>query len=252
VTGTRLEGRTAIVTGAGQGIGRVIAKRYAQEGAKVALVDVNETSIADVADAITTSGGQAIPIKCDVSLRDEVNAAAARAAEELGPISILVSNAGVTRPAMLSKMTDNDWDTVLDIHLKGSLYWLQAVVGDMREAKRGNIILTSSAAGILGSIGQINYAAAKAGLLGMTRSAAKELARYNIVVNAVAPGAATTMTETIRTDERFKEKYLERIPLGRWAAPEELAATYVFLASDDASYMTGQVLAIDGGQTMVR
>jgi 3-oxoacyl-[acyl-carrier protein] reductase len=141
---------------------------------------------------------------------------------------------------------------VLNIHVNGSFYWMQAVVPAMREAKRGWLIFSTSSAGIQGTIGQINYAVAKSGLLAMMRSAARELAPYNIISNAVAPAAATPMTETIRTDERFKGTYLDTIPLGRWAEPEEIAGAYTFLASADTSYMTGQVLSVDGGRLMMR
>ncbi len=252
MTIARLADRVAVVTGAGQGLGRAIAIRYASEGAQVAVVDINEATAQNVADEITAGGGTAIAVACDVSQRSAVDDAATRIAAELGTITVLVSNAGLTRPAMLWKMTDEQWSTVLDIHLNGSFYWLQAVVPGMREAKRGYIIFTTSSAGINGTIGQINYASAKAALLGMTRSAARELAGDNIVVNAVAPAAATPMTETLRANEKLNDNYLQRIPLNRWAEPEEIAGTYVFLASDDANYMTGQVLAIDGGLVMVR
>jgi 3-oxoacyl-[acyl-carrier protein] reductase len=248
----RLAGRVAVVTGAGQGLGRAIAIRYAAEGARVAVVDINADTAHAVAEEITAAGGTAVAIACDVSDRAAVDDAAARAVADLGPISVLVSNAGLTRPAMLWKMTDEQWSTVLDIHLNGAFYWLQAVVPGMQEAGKGSIIFTTSSAGLNGTIGQINYSSAKAALLGMTRSAARELASYNIVVNAVAPAAATPMTEGLRNNDKLNDNYLQRIPLKRWAEPEEIAGTYVFLASDEATYMTGQVLAIDGGLVMVR
>lgn len=249
----KLEGRVAVVTGSGQGIGRSIAERYAAEGAKVAVVDIVEENAQETVELITKAGGEALAVICDVSKRESVNAAAKQTVDHFGShIEILVSNAGVTRPAMLWKMTDEEWQTVMDTHVGGSFYWLQAVVPEMRKAKSGHIIFTTSGAGLIGSVGQINYSVAKAGLLGMTRSAARELAPFNIIVNAVAPAAATPMTETIRTDERFKELYLDGIPLHRWAEPEEIAGTYVYLASQDASYVTGQVVSVDGGRTMVR
>jgi len=248
----KLEGRVAVVTGAGQGIGRAVCLRYAQEGAKVAVIDINGDAAEAVAHEITPARGTAPGVACDVGQREQVDAAAAQVSDALGMIDVLVNNAGITRPAMLWKMTDQQWNDVLNIHVNGSFYWMQAVVPAMREAKRGWLIFSTSSAGIQGTIGQINYAVAKSGLLAMMRSAARELAPYNVIANAVAPAAATPMTETIRTDERFKSTYLDTIPLGRWAEPEEIAGAYTFLASDDTSYMTGQVLSVDGGRLMMR
>ncbi len=248
----KLESRVAVVTGAAQGIGRAVAHRYAAEGAKVGVVDINGESAKAVADEITAAGGTAIGVACDVGQRSAVDAAAAEVSEKLGMIDVLVNNAGITRPAMLWKMTDEQWNDVLNIHVNGSFYWMQAVVPAMREAKRGWLIFSTSSAGVQGTIGQINYAVAKSGLLAMMRSAARELAPSNIISNAVAPAAATPMTEAIRTDERFRSTYLDTIPLGRWAEPEEIAGVYAFLASDDTSYLTGQVLSVDGGRLMMR
>jgi 3-oxoacyl-[acyl-carrier protein] reductase len=246
----QLKDRIAIVTGAGQGIGACVAAAYAREGAKVAVVDMNGEAAAATAAAIVAAGGEAVGIACNVAERGEVEAMAAQVNARWGRIDILVNNAGITRTAMLHKMTPEQWQQVLAVHLTGSFNCLQAVVGGMIERQYGRIIYVTSAAGVLGTIGQINYSAAKAGILGMTKSTAKELARYGITANAIAPGAATPMTETIRTDEKFKDKYLDRIPLGRWAEPEELAPVFLFFASDASSYVTGQILAADGGMTI--
>lgn len=246
----QLKDRVAIVTGAGQGIGAAVAAAYAREGAKVAVIDLNLDAAQRIAADIVERGGEAIGVACDVSNREQVDAMAGEVEKRWGRIDILVNNAGITRTAMLNKMTGEQWQQVLNVHLNGAFNCLQAVVGGMIERRYGRILYITSTAGVLGTIGQINYSAAKAGILGMTKSTAKELARYNITANAIAPGAATPMTETIRTDERFKEKYLDRIPLGRWAEPEEITPVFVFFASDASSYVTGQVLAADGGMTI--
>lgn len=246
----QIKDRVAIVTGAGQGIGAAVAMAYAREGARVAVIDMNIEAAQSVAGGINAAGGQALALACNVAVRAQVQAMAAQVSEAWGQADILVNNAGITRTAMLHKMTQDQWDDVLAVHLSGSFNCLQAVVGGMIERRYGRIIFVTSAAGVLGTIGQINYSAAKAGVLGMAKSAARELARYNITANAIAPGAATPMTETIRTDERFKDKYLDRIPLGRWAEPQEITPVFLFFASDASSYVTGQVVAADGGMTI--
>ena len=223
---------------------------FAREGSCVCVADLAVERATALADALSCAGAQAIGIGCDVSRRQDVDAMVAAARQHLGPVDILVNNAGITRPAMLHKMEQSQWDTVLAVHLTGSFNCLQAVAPDMIERRYGRIVNVTSTAGLLGTIGQVNYSAAKAGIVGLTLSAARELARHNVTVNAIAPGAATPMTETIRTDERFRDKYLDRIPLGRWAEPAEIAPVFVFLASDAASYVTGQVLAADGGMTI--
>lgn len=246
----QLKDRVAIVTGAGQGLGAAVAIAYAREGARVAVVDMNVEAAQRVAAEIEAAGGQAIAVGCNVAIREQVMAMAAQVTQTWARVDILVNNAGITRTAMLHKMTQDQWQDVISVHLSGSFNCLQAVADGMIERRYGRIIFVTSAAGVLGTIGQINYSAAKAGILGMTKSTAKELARFNITANAIAPGAATPMTETIRTDERFKEKYLDRIALGRWAQPEEIAPVFVFFASDASSYVTGQILAADGGMTI--
>ncbi|MBK9115193.1 MAG: 3-oxoacyl-ACP reductase FabG [Betaproteobacteria bacterium] len=246
----QLAGKVAIVTGAAQGIGAAVARAYAAEGARVALVDLAADRAEAVAAAMRADGAEAVGIGCDVAHRDDVDAMVAATVQRFGQVDILVNNAGITRPAMLHKMTDAQWDSVLAVHVTGSFHCLQAVAPGMMERNYGRVINVTSAAGLVGTIGQINYSTAKAAIVGFTMSAARELAKSGIVVNAVAPGAATPMTDTIRTDPRFRDKYLERIPVGRWAEPQEIAPVFVFLASAGAAFVTGQVIAADGGMTI--
>ncbi len=246
----RLKGKVAIVTGSGQGLGEAMAKAFAAEGASVAVADIVLDNALTVVDQIKSKTGEAIALRLDVADREEVRNAIKTVINKYGKVDILVNNAGVIRPAMLVKMTEEQWDTVINVHLKGSFNCLQAVAPSMIEQQYGKIINILSAAGFRGSVGQINYSSAKAGIIGLTKSAAKELGRYNITVNALGPGAATKMTENIRKDERFSEQYLDKLVIRRWAEPSEIAPAAVFLASDDSSYMTGQILNVDGGYSI--
>lgn len=246
----RLDGKVAIVTGSGRGIGRAVAMTFAREGAKVVIAELDLEPAEEVASDIKSAGGMAIAVSTDVSNRESVKKMVEAALKAFGQIDILVNNAGILRLNMLPKMTEDQWDAVLNTHLKGTFNCTQAVVTHMIDRKYGKVINVVSRAGIQGTIGQINYGSAKGGILGFTKSAAKELARHNINVNAVSPGAATRMTEKIRTDPKLSQVYLEQIPLRRWAEPEEIAPAFVFFASDEAAYITGQVLCVDGGLTM--
>jgi 3-oxoacyl-[acyl-carrier protein] reductase len=245
----RLEGKKAIVTGGGRGIGRAIALTFAREGADI-LVNYhsNDAAAQEVVKEVEGMGRKAMAVKADVSNYADAHKMVEAAANELGGVDILVNNAGMSKPSMLLKMSEEDWDKIVDIHLKGTFNGSQAAGRVMKEQKSGRIINVISSAGLFGTVGQINYSSAKAGVIGFTKSASRELGRYNITVNAICPGiTATEMTEKIRTDEKLKEIYLGRIQLGRFGEPEDIAPAFVFFASDEASYITGQILAVDGG-----
>jgi len=243
-----LTGRSALVTGAGSGIGAAVAKAFATAGAAVLVTDLDKDSAAEVADAIGSAGGRAESAVLDVRDSEQAARASAQAANlTSGKLNIVVNNAGVIAPAMFPKLTAEQFQLVLGVHVGGTFTVSQAALPFLAEDGTGRIINVTSAAGLVGTIGQANYGAAKAGVVGLTKSLAKELARKQITVNAVAPLAATAMTENIRGNEKLAELTLARIPLGRWAEPEEIAATFVFFASDAASYITGQVLPVDGG-----
>jgi len=243
-----LDGRSALVTGAGNGIGAAVARAFAAAGAAVVVTDLDKDAATAGAAEIVATGGRAEFAVLDV--RDAAQAAqAAEQAASLtgGMLHIVVNNAGSIAPAMFQKMTAEQFRFVLDVHLGGTFTVSQAALSFLAENGTGRIINVTSAAGLVGTIGQVNYGAAKAGIIGLTKSLAKELAKKQITVNAVAPLAATAMTQNIRNNQKLAEKTLARIPLGRWAHPDEIAATFVFFASDAASYITGQVLPVDGG-----
>lgn len=246
-----LTGRSALVTGAAGGIGSAVAEALALAGAAVLVTDVDGSAAAAVAGKISAAGLKADSAALDVRDRAAADAAAAQAAALAGgTLNILVNNAGVTDPAMFDKLEEASFRRILDIHLMGTFHCSQAALPFLPSDGTGRIINVTSSAGITGTLGQVNYSAAKAGIIGVTKSLARELARRQVTVNALAPLAATPMTETIRTNEKFAATMLARIPLGRWAEPQEIAGSFVFLASDAASFITGQVLPVDGGMVM--
>jgi len=244
-----LDGKTALITGAARGIGRAIAEKCAAEGADVALCDLKEEWLAETAAAVEAGGRKVKTVAADVSDADAVQSAVSDVVTEFGRIDLLVNNAGITKDTFLARMNVEDWDAVLSVNLKGTFLFMKAVSRPMMKQRAGAIVNIASIIGLIGNAGQCNYAASKAGVIALTKSIAKELASRGIRVNAVAPGfIQTKMTEVLAEDVRAK--MLEAIPLKRFGTPEDVANVVLFLASDAAAYVTGQVLTVSGGMVM--
>lgn len=243
-----LSGQNAIVTGASQGLGRAIAIALGASGAKVACVARNVDKLAETVKVIKDAGGDAEAIACDVSSRESIENVVNIVADDWEKVHILVNNAGITRDNLLPAMSDEQWDDVINVNLRGTFLFTRAASQRMMRARFGRIINISSVSGLIGNAGQTNYSASKAGVIGMTRSLAKELGKRNVTVNAVAPGfIESEMTEKL--GEVLLGEVKKRIPANRIGLPEDVAACVLFLASGAASYVTGQVLTVDGGMT---
>lgn len=245
-----LKGKTAIVTGSGRGIGRAIAMKLASFGANVVINDIPQSEDAEkTCEGIKTLGVGSICIKGDVRKIDDVKALVDGTVKEFGKIDIFVNNAGITRDGLMLRMSEEDWDTVIDINLKGAFNCIKTVARPMMKNRGGSIINIASIVGVMGNPGQANYVASKAGLIGLTKTTAKEFASRGIRCNAVAPGfIQSAMTDVLADDVR--KKYYDAIPLGKFGTTENIADTVAFLASDMSSYITGQCINIDGGLVM--
>jgi 3-oxoacyl-[acyl-carrier protein] reductase len=248
----KLEGKNAVVTGGGRGVGRAISLEFAKEGANVVVNYAGNQKAADeVVKMIQDMGRKAVAVKGDVGQEEDAKGIIDACVENFGSIHILVNNAGISKPAMLHKLTVATWDEVVNVQMRGPWLCIKAASKYFMEQKYGRIINVTSVAGVAGTVGQINYAAAKGGVLSLTKSAARELAKFNVTANVISLGIVTTeMTHTISTDEKLKEIYTRRILLGRYAEPEDVSPAFVFFASDDSRYITGQLLAVDGGYGM--
>ncbi|MCE5254436.1 MAG: 3-oxoacyl-[acyl-carrier-protein] reductase [Actinomycetia bacterium] len=243
---TPLEDRVALVTGGARGIGRAIALRLAEDGARVAVIDLSDTGAQTAREIEETTGRATTFVKADISKEPEARAAVAAVETALGPVDILVNNAGITRDGLILVMDEGDWDAVLAVNLKGAFLMSKAVLRGMIRRRRGSIISISSVVGRRGNAGQVNYSAAKAGLIGLTKSLAREVASRDVRVNAVAPGyIETDMTAAL--DEPARNAIMKQVPLGRIGTPEAVADAVAFLAGDSASFITGVVLPVDGG-----
>jgi len=241
-----LSNKVAVVTGSGRGIGQAIAFKLAETGAAVVINDINETFANQTVEQIKGTGRQSTAIIADVSSSEDVNRMMVKAKEIYGKIDILVNNAGLARDQLLLRMTDEDWDRVLNISLKSVFLCTRAVIRDMMKQRWGRIVSISSIVGLAGNSGQANYASAKAGIIGFTKAMSKEVASRNVTVNAVAPGFIDTeMTQ--RLDDKQKAALKERIPSGYLGSPRDVAEAVAFFASEEARYITGQVLSVDGG-----
>tara|TARA_Y100001934_G_scaffold270035_1_gene354307 strand:+ start:1448 stop:2194 length:747 start_codon:yes stop_codon:yes gene_type:complete len=245
-----LDGKVALVTGGSRGIGRAIALRLGQEGADVAVCARNVEAAGEVASEIEGLGRKCLVRACDVADAEQAGALIASTIEELGQLDILVNNAGVTRDNLLMRMKEEDWDEVLAINLKGAFNCARAAVRPMLKARGGRIVNITSVVGLQGNAGQANYAASKAGLIGLTKSLARELASRGITANAVAPGLVPETGMTGELAAEVQQQMLSAVPLGRAGTPEDVAHAVAFLASEQAAYITGQVLAVDGGMVM--
>jgi 3-oxoacyl-[acyl-carrier protein] reductase len=249
----RLKDKIAVVTGSSRGVGRAVALAFGKEGAQVVVnYTTSSEAAAEAVKEIESMGSRAIAVKADVAVKVDARHLISAAVEAFGRLDILVNNAGFTRPALMVKMDEDQWDQVVDIHLKGAFLCSQAAGLQMKEQNAGKIINVTSVAGMVGTVGQINYSAAKGGVISMTKSIARELARYNVCANVISLGiVATDMTAKIRSDEKLKEIYMNRILLKRFAEAEDIAPAFVFLASDESNYITGQLLCVDGGYGMI-
>ena len=244
-----LSGKVSLVTGASRGIGCGIAKTLAKNGAHVVCVSRNQSDVQSVADIITTVGGIATAVACDISDMDNVSKLIKDTITTHDHLDILVNNAGVTRDNLLLRMSEDDWNTVLDINLKAVFIAIKAAARTMIKQRHGRIINISSLVGLMGNAGQVNYAASKAGLIGLTKATARELASRGITANCIAPGyVVTDMTNDL--GDEVQQSLIEQIPLGRLGQVEDIACAVAFLASDEAAYITGQTLTIDGGMAM--
>jgi NAD(P)-dependent dehydrogenase (short-subunit alcohol dehydrogenase family) len=239
--------RVIVITGAGQGIGAAIARRFAEQKVRLALVDVNLEQLQLLADSLAGTGSEILTIKTDVSNKEQVQQLFAQVVEQFGGVDVLVNNAGIIRDNLISNISEQDWDQVLDVNLKGAFFCCQAAFPTLKAQRHGKIVNLVSRAW-LGSIGQANYTASKGGLVSLTRSLALEFARFQINVNAVAPGAIDSpMTQSMPPEAR--ERLIRMQPTGKMGKVEDIAAAVAFLASDDAEFITGQVLHVDGGKS---